>query len=111
MGFFSWLGKIFDQLIAWLGEALAIFVNALVNLLGSVWDVVIVGTLTLAFGAQSLLYTIFYAGEFLNEVLMEVWDPASNKPSELFKLRQAPANTPLPKQRSEAKVVVLENWG
>ena len=43
---------------------------------------------------------------------MEIWDPryASSKPSEVFKLQQAPQDSPLPAKRSEAKILKLKDW-
>jgi hypothetical protein len=42
---------------------------------------------------------------------MEIWDPryADSKPSQVFQVKQAPQNSPLPKYRSDAKVISLEN--
>ncbi len=110
MGFFSWLGGLVDQLLDWLGRAVAAFINALVATIQALWYSAIVGVLIGAFGYAATLYAIFYAGAVLYETLMEVWNPNSNKPSEVFSIEQAPANTPLPRQRSQVtKVMALKN--
>jgi len=49
---------------------------------------------------------------------MEVWDPrySNSKPSEVIAVKQsptlrpAPQNSPLPTQRSEARVLILQDW-
>jgi hypothetical protein len=115
MGFFTWLGSqvdyLIDQMLGWLGEALSWFIESLISALRKIWDTVITTAIYAAFGAASILYVIFYAGAKLGETIMEIWDPAyyTSKPSQVFKLQQAPQNSPLPTQRSEAKVLVLEN--
>ncbi len=65
-----------------------------------------------AFGYVESLYVIFYAGAILGETIMEIWDPQylDSKPSQVFILKQAGKVVPLPEQRSETKVLVLENW-
>jgi hypothetical protein len=112
MGLFQWLGRLLDDLISWLGEVVKAFLQGLMWALQKVWETVIATALIAAFGAVGILYVIFYAGEVLGETVMEVWDPANynSKPSEVFKLQQAPQNSPLPTRRSEAKVLTLENW-
>ncbi len=111
MGFFAWLGGLVDQFIEWLGRAIAAFARALVSIIQAVWYAAMVGVLIAAFGKALTLYAIFYAGAILTETLMEVWDPKyPNKPSEVFSIEQAPENTPLPKQRSQAtKIMALTN--
>ncbi len=112
MGFFTWVGSLIDQLIEWLGRAVAAFINALVDLIKALWETVIVTALIAAFGLVATLYVIFYAGAVLGETIMEIWDPAyySSKPSEVFVLEQAPQNTPLPTNRNAAKRLKLQNW-
>jgi hypothetical protein len=112
MGLFQWLGKLLDDLIAWLGQAVKAFLEGLVWALQKVWETVVAAALWAAFGSVAVLYVIFYAGAALGETIMEVWDPATynSKPSEVFQLKQAPQNSPLPTRRSEAKVLTLENW-
>ncbi|MGF1675565.1 MAG: hypothetical protein ACFCUV_18050 [Rivularia sp. (in: cyanobacteria)] len=115
MGFFTWLGSqvgyLVDQMVDWLGEVCSWFIKSLVSVLSKIWDTVIATAIYTAFGAASLLYVIFYAGAQLGETIMEIWDPTrhNSKPSQVFKLQQAPQNSPLPTQRSEAKVLMLEN--
>lgn len=108
MGFFQWLGKLLDQLIDWLGRAVANFLERLIRALQNVWEI-IDEALEAAFGFYDILYVIFYAGIRLGITIMEVWDPhRTNQPSQVFELKQAPQDTPLPKNRSEAKVLTLE---
>ncbi len=112
MGFFSWLGSLFDQLIGWLGRVVAAFLEALVWAIQRIWEAVVAVALIAAFGYASVLYVIFYAGYALGETIMEIWDPRyyDSKPSQVFKVKQAPKNTPLPTSRSAAKVLTLGNW-
>jgi hypothetical protein len=118
MGFFTWVGSLVDQLIEWLGRALKAFIDGLMSVLERVWYTVVVGVLIAAFGAFATLYVIFYAGYFLGETIMEIWDPNyySSKPSEVFNCGQAPTfspvyqDSPLPTNRSQAKVLKLQNW-
>ena len=111
MGLFAWLGSLVDELIEWLGEVFLAFMNALANLLEAIWYTTIATVLIAAFGAVATLYVIFYATELAAETMMEIWDPRyPNKQSQVFKLKQAPQNSPLPTNRSEAKVLELENW-
>ena len=112
MGLFQWLGRLLDDLIAWLGRAVKAFLESLMWALQKLWETVVATALVLAFGAVAVLYTIFYAGAVLGETIMEVWDPSyyDSKPSEVFKLQQAPQNSPLPTSRNEAKILTLENW-
>lgn len=106
---FEELGRLIDQSIAWLGERVADFLRALIRSLEKIWKTLVVASLIAAFGVVATLYVIFYASYLLGETIMEVWDPRNpNKPSEVFKVRKGPQNTPLPKNRSEAKVLVLE---
>ncbi len=54
---------------------------------------------------------IFYAGHKLTETIIEMWDPlfSRSKPSIVYRLEQAPPNTPLPTRREDARVLVMEN--
>lgn len=122
MGFFEsvgrWVDGLIDELLAWLGRACKAFIEGLVWALEKIWQTAVVTVLIAAFGAVATLYVIFYAGFLLGETIMEVWDPryVNSQPSEVIKvkqsptLRMAPQNSPLPTQRSEAKVLTLENW-
>ncbi|MDE5072753.1 MAG: hypothetical protein O4806_13220 [Trichodesmium sp. St5_bin8] len=112
MGFFTWFGSLIDQFLDWLGEIFRRFIEALVYALQKIWNTVVVAALIAAFGAVATLYVIFYAGAVLGETIMEIWDPryASSKPSEVFKLQQAPQDSPLPAKRSEAKILKLKDW-
>jgi hypothetical protein len=111
MGFLSWVGGLFDQLLEWLGQVFAAFIYALIDALQLIWETVVVAALIAAFGLISTLYVIFYAGAVLGETIMEIWDPASytTKPSQVFTLEQAPQDSPLPTNRSEAKRLKLQN--
>lgn len=122
MGFFqrtfAWVGSLIDQLIEWLGRAVAAFIDALVWALQKVWETVIVAALIAAFGLVATLYVIFYAGAVLGETIMEIWDPRyyNTKPSEVFVVEQAPTfgkglqDSPLPTNRSAAQKIKLQNW-
>ncbi len=112
MGFFTWFGSLIDQFLDWLGEVFRRFIEALVYALQKIWETIVAAALITAFGYVATLYVIFYAGAVLEETIMEIWDPryANSKPSEVFKLGQAPQSSPLPKKRSEAKKLKLENW-
>lgn len=112
MGLFAWLGSLLDQLISWLGRLVAAFLEALIFAIQAVWYTAIASVLISVFGAGVVLYAIFLAGAIAGETLMEVWDPRyyDSKPSQVFSVRQAPQSSPLPTQRSETKVVLLENW-
>ncbi|MBW4479359.1 MAG: hypothetical protein KME54_21515 [Tolypothrix brevis GSE-NOS-MK-07-07A] len=112
MGLFTWLGSLLNQLITWLGKVVAAFLEALMWAIQAVWDTAIASVLIVAFGADIVLHAIFYAGAIAGETLMEVWDPRyhNSKPSEVFSVTQAPQDSPLPTQRSKAKVVALKNW-
>ncbi|MEC4983540.1 MAG: hypothetical protein SAJ37_17170 [Oscillatoria sp. PMC 1068.18] len=108
MGFFGWLGSLVDELVAWLGRVFLAFIEALANVLQAIWYTSIASVLIAAFGAVATLYVIFYAGFLLGETIMEIWDPRYlYKESQVFELRQAPANSPLPNNRSKAKVLEL----
>lgn len=112
MGLFSWLGSLLDQLLDWLGRAVKAFLEGLIYLLQELWEIAVAAVLIAAFGYVSTLYVIFYAGYALGETIMEIWDPThcDSKPSQVFTLEQAPQSSPLPKQRSEAKKLKLQNW-
>jgi hypothetical protein len=112
MGLFAWLGGLVDQLLDWLGRAVKAFIDALVWALQRLWETVIAVALIAAFGFVATLYVIFYAGAALGETIMEVWDPNyyDSKPSEVFILEQAPQDSPLPENRSEAKRLKLQNY-
>lgn len=111
MGLFQWLGKLLDDLISWLGRAVAAFLEAFVNALQAIWNVAITSVLIAAYGYVSVLYAIFYAGAVLGETIMEVWDPrfATTRESQVFRVKQAPMKSPLPTRRSNEHVIVLEN--
>ncbi len=111
MGLFQWLGKLLDDLISWLGRAVAAFLEAFVWALEKIWQTAIATVLVAAFGYVAVLYAIFYAGAVLGQTIMEIWDPrySDSKPSQVFQVKQAPQNSPLPKYRSDAKVIALEN--
>lgn len=118
MGFFAWVGGLIDELVAWLGRACKAFIEGLVWALEKIWQTAVVSVLIAAFGAVATLYVIFYAGFLLGETIMEVWDPrySNSKPSEVIAVKQsptlrpAPQNSPLPTQRSEARVLILQDW-
>ncbi|MCV3217397.1 hypothetical protein OGM63_28470 [Plectonema radiosum NIES-515] len=112
MGLFTWLGSILDELISWLGKEVADFLEGLLYAIQAVWDVAIASVLISVFGADAVLYAIFIRGEIAGETLMEIWDPRyhDSKPSQVFTIKQAPQDSPLPTQRSESKKVALENW-
>ena len=111
MGLFQWIGKLLDDLISWLGRAVAAFLQAFVMALEAIWQAAIATVLIAAYGYVAVLYAIFYAGAVLGETMMEVWDPvyATTKTSQVFKVEQAPQNSPLPTKRSNEQVVVLKN--
>ena len=112
MGFFAWVGSLIDQFLDWLGEVFRRFIEGLINVLQKIWETLVMTALIAAFGFVATLYVIFYAGTILGETIMEIWDPryANSKPAQVFKLRQAPQQSPLPQYRSEAKILVLEDW-
>lgn len=112
MGLFRWLGSLLDQLIEWVGELFAAFLEALIWGLQAIWEIAVATVLIAAFGFVATLYVIFYAGAVLGETMMEVWDPSyvNSKPSQVFNVEQAPQSSPLPKTRSEAKKLKLKNW-
>ena len=112
MGFFGWLGSLLDQLIAAIARVFAAFLEALVIAIQAIWYAAIASVLISAFGTGVVLYAIFLAGAIAGETLMEVWDPRyyNTKQSQVFSIRQPPQNSPLPTQRSQSKVVILENW-
>lgn len=111
MGFFTWLGSLVDELIAWLGRVFLAFIEALARVLEAIWKTAVATVLIAAFGSVATLYVIFFAGLVLGETMMEIWDPNyPNKQSQVFKLKQAPQSSPLPTNRSEAKVLDLQNW-
>jgi len=110
MGFFTWLGSLADQLLEWLGRALKAFIDALIYVLEKIWETAVATVLIAAFGFIATLYVIFYTGYLLGETIMEIWDPRSNKPSEVFKLKQAPKGAALNKTRNEARILELSNW-
>lgn len=121
MGFFTWLGSWLDRLAesvfnwlvdvtSWVAEKLVAFVKALFIGLQKIWETAVASVLIAAFGTVAVLYVIFYAGAVLGETIMEIWDPSyvKSKPSKVFKVKQAPQGSPLPKYRSEAKALQLE---
>lgn len=111
MGLFRWLGGLLDELIEWLGRVFLAFIEALVGLLKAIWYTAVATVLIAAFGYVATLYLIFFAVGLFAETMMEIWDPRyPNKQSQVFKLEQAPQDSPLPKNRSEAKVLELQNW-
>ena len=111
MGFFAWAGGLIDQFLDWLGETLRRFIEALVKALQKIWEKVS-KALEAAFGYVAILYVIFFASPVSGETMMEVWDPrySNSKPSKVFKIKKAPQDSPLPTQRSEAKILQLEDW-
>ena len=111
MGLFQWLGKLLDDLISWLGRALAAFLEAFVWALQKLWETAILTVLIAAYGYGAALYAIFYAGAVLGETIVEIWDSnyVNSKPSQIFNVKQAPQDSPLPKYRSQAKILILEN--
>ncbi|NES23732.1 MAG: hypothetical protein F6K41_33635 [Symploca sp. SIO3E6] len=139
MGFFTWLGcwldrvaeSVFSWLVdvtSWVVERLAVFVKILFETLQKVWSTEVVFVLIKSFGIKDFLHVIFYATRIAGETIMEIWDPLSvySKPSQVFKVQQAkalqmtqsqalrttpaPQSSPLPKYRTAAKVLKLENW-
>jgi hypothetical protein len=123
MGFFTWLGSKLDRLAEkvfnwlrdvtnWIAEKLRAFLKALFTVLQKLWEAVVVGALIAAFGFVSILHVIFYTGLALSETIMEIWDPRyfNGKPSQVFKVKLAPQNSPLATQRSEAIPLQLEDW-
>jgi hypothetical protein len=118
MGFFSWLGGLFNQAVDWLvakvnwlKEKIVAFLNNLFDKLQRLWNTVSNALIT-AFGYLRTLYVIFYQGSISGETIMEIWDSnrVYDQASQLFKLRQAPQGSPLPTYRSEAQVLILEDW-
>lgn len=112
MGFFQRLGKFLDDLIEWLGQIAKDFIERLIFALKDLWETTIEALLIAAFGASSILYAIIYAGHAWGTTIMEVWDPKylESKRAEVFEIKQAPQDSPLPKNRKEAKVLELTNW-
>ncbi len=110
MGFFTWIGSLTNQLVTWLGRTLKAFIDALVSALKKVWETAVKTVLIAAFGFRTALYVIFYSGYIAGETIMEIWNPHSNKPSEVFKVRQAPSGTKLNKKRNEARVLKMTDW-
>lgn len=110
MGFFTWLGSLADQLLTWLGRTLKAFIDGLLYALKSIWEAAVASVLIAAFGFVASLYVIFYSGYMLGETIMEVWNPHSNRPSEVFKVRQAPKGATLNKTRNEARILELREW-
>jgi hypothetical protein len=103
--------ELIDKLIESLGKENLAFIEALARVLEAIWYTAVATVLIAAFGALATLYVIFYAGALLGETMMEIWDPGyPAKQSQVFKLKQAPQSSPLPTNRSEAKVLELENW-
>jgi len=122
MGFFTRLGSwidrlaesVFDWLVdvtTWVVERLMFFIQTLFEKLQKVWSTLVAPVLAAAFGEISVLYVIFYSGAILGQTIMEIWNPlnVNSKPSQVFKLEQAPQHSPLPELRSEARVLKLEN--
>ncbi|NES23379.1 MAG: hypothetical protein F6K41_31795 [Symploca sp. SIO3E6] len=131
MGFFTWLGgwldrvaeSVFDWLVdvtTWIVERLIDFVQTLFQALQNIWSSEVASVLLEAFGVKDFLHVIFYAAKTVGWVMMEIWDSnyVYSKPSQVFKVQQsqalrmtpAPQNSPLPQQRSQAKVLKLENY-
>ena len=52
MGLFQWLGKLLDDLINWLGRAVAAFLEAFVWALEKIWQTAIAAVLIAAFGGS-----------------------------------------------------------
>ena len=109
MKLFQWLGKLLDDLLDWLGQAVRAFLEELVSALQIIWETAVAGLLLTAFGTVAVLYVIFYAGAVLGETIVEFWDPLKydTTPSEIFRLEQAPQDSPLPTKRSDAKKLQL----
>ena len=113
MGRYQWVSSLFDQLIAWLGEVVTNFVRKLIENIKRDWNKLILPTLISAFTVEAIvLYTIFYAGPVVGQTIMEIWDARyfDTKESQVFILKEAPQDTPLSTNRSEAKILQLENW-
>ena len=111
MSVLSWFKELFTQLVAWLGEAVARFVEDLLRVMENAWSSWILPALQKAYGAVSSYYVIFYrSAKKLYETCVEIWNPQAlhTRPSRVFRLKQAPANTPLPSRREDARVMVLE---
>jgi len=127
MGFFNWLGRVAESVINWLVdtttwiiERLIDFVQTLFQALQNIWSSKVASVLLEAFGVKDFLHVIFFAAKTVGWVIMEIWDPSYvySKPSQVFKVQQtqalrmtpAPKGSPLPQQRSDAKVLRLENY-
>jgi len=118
MKLFSWLSDLFkktvDWLVAtgkWLKEKIVAFLNNLFDKLQKLWNTV-AKALKTAFGYIRTLYVMFYQGSISGETIMEIWNPnrVHEQASQVFSLRQAPQDVPLPTYRGEAQVLILEDW-
>lgn len=92
----------------------ALIPEDLLEAISPVWETTIVPTLISEFGKVPTLYAIWYAPDTPeNEVIFELWDPnyVDSKPSEVFRLKgKSNITKKLPRSRSEAKVITLNNW-
>ncbi|EAW39011.1 hypothetical protein [Lyngbya sp. PCC 8106] len=104
MGFLKKSGRLFNQLVNWLGKVFKKFIHNLINNLNKVWKQVETALIK-AYGFVHGLYVIFYKGY---ETIMEVWDSKfRGKPSQVFTIKEAPQDSPLP-TRENSKPMVLE---
>lgn len=73
MGFFGWLGGVVDDFVDWLGRAFMAFINALVEILESIWDSIIEPLIQGILGYVRVVSFIIF--EQLDEVIIQIWDP------------------------------------
>ena len=112
MSLFSWVGKLIDDMVNWLGRVARAFVKGLIWSLQRIWEAMVIEILIAAFGLTPTLYLIFYAGHSMGESFMEIWSPSDkHKPSKVFSLVQATdQSNPLPINRHDTCVMELNNW-
>ena len=113
----SWLDRLFDQLVNWLGKALKKFIKRLLNALENIWEMV-KATLIAAYGFVVGLYLIFYTVKKIGETYIDVWNPKQSGNTRQFQLGIAPApksatipsqEFPLPEKEDNPKIFVLQN--
>ncbi|MDE5072752.1 MAG: hypothetical protein O4861_06060 [Trichodesmium sp. St16_bin4-tuft] len=105
---------LFDSLSKNFGGNRSSTVEMLYRKLEPIWDTDIAPVLIETFGKGTTLYLILYLENYRDELIIELWDPKhiESKPSQVFKLSGITGKdiNNLPKDRSKAKIMTLENW-
>jgi hypothetical protein len=108
MSYFQWLGSLVDELIDWLGDIFASFVEELISIVQRIWDTIVSTALIAAYGFVVGLYVIFYSIGVIGETLMEIWNPNANvynQRPQVFTIQQAEQKQLPPRENAQHYVI------